>query len=99
MTHTLLRHLDIHTSMVPDGIHPRKQTEMADMLTEPLPNIYQYSRITGDVLVSKCVSIYKMGCRKDPRQYRPVSLTSGPGKVTLSAITQHMQDTQGIRPS
>lgn len=54
MNRALLRHLDTHRSMVPDGIHPKKQTELADMLTEPLPTIYQYSRITGDVPVSKC---------------------------------------------
>ena len=47
--------------------------------------------------------IYKKGCREDPGNYRPVSLTSVPGKVmeqiVLREITWHVQDNQGIRPS
>lgn len=91
MNCALLRHLDTHRSMVPDVIHPRKKTEPADLLTEPLLTVYQYSRITGTARLANVVSIYKMGCREDPRNYRPASLTSVPGKVRkqviLSAIT------------
>ncbi|GAB0207497.1 mitochondrial enolase superfamily member 1 [Grus japonensis] len=47
--------------------------------------------------------IYKKGRKEDLGNYKPVSLTSVPGKVTeqiiLSAITQHVQDNQVIRPS
>ena len=47
--------------------------------------------------------IYKKGCKEDPEYYRPVGLTSVPGKVVeqviLCAITWHVQDNQGIRPS
>ena len=47
--------------------------------------------------------IYKKGLKEDLGNYRPVSLTSVLGKVmeqiSLSTITQHMQDNQGIRPS
>ena len=47
--------------------------------------------------------IYKKGQEEDQGNYRPVSLTSVPGKVMeqiiLSVITWHIQDNQVIRPS
>ena len=47
--------------------------------------------------------IYKKGCREDPGNYRPVSLTSVPGKImeqiVLREITRHVRDSWGIRPS
>ncbi|PKU41752.1 rna-directed dna polymerase from mobile element jockey-like [Limosa lapponica baueri] len=47
--------------------------------------------------------IHKRGRKDDLGSYRPVSLTSVPGKIMaqiiLSAILQHMKDTQAIRPS
>ncbi|KAF4795088.1 hypothetical protein TURU_096084 [Turdus rufiventris] len=103
----LLSHLDAHKSMGPDGIHPRAMRELADKLAKPLSIIYQKSWLTGEVpeewKLTNMMSIHKKGRKDDPGNYRPGSLSSVPGKVMeliiLSAIMQHLQDDQGIRPS
>ncbi|PKU33134.1 rna-directed dna polymerase from mobile element jockey-like [Limosa lapponica baueri] len=56
-----------------------------------------------DWRVANVTPIYKKGRKEDPGNYRPVSLTLVPGKIMeqiiLSAITSHIMDNQGIRPS
>ncbi|RMC19979.1 hypothetical protein DUI87_00824 [Hirundo rustica rustica] len=103
----LLKCLDIHKSMGPDGIHPRVMRELSDELAKPLSIIYHQSWLTGEVpndwKLANVTPIHKKGAKEDPGNYRPVSLTSVPGKIMeqfiLSAITQNLQDGQGIRPS
>ncbi|KAK4826305.1 hypothetical protein QYF61_007152 [Mycteria americana] len=85
-----------HTqAMGPDGIHPRVLRELAEVLTKPLSIIYQQSWLNGEVPVdwrlANATPIYKKGRKEDPGNYRPVSLTSVPGK--------HVLDNQVIRPS
>ncbi|KFO77743.1 RNA-directed DNA polymerase from mobile element jockey, partial [Cuculus canorus] len=100
----LLAQLDVHKSMGPDGIHPRVLKELADVLSKPLSIIFQRSWLTGEVpldwRLADVVPIYKKGCREDPGNYRPVSLTSVPGKVMeqviLSAIMKHTQENRVI---
>ncbi|GAB0175699.1 mitochondrial enolase superfamily member 1 [Grus japonensis] len=107
MVSDLLHHLDKHKPMGPDGIHPRVLRELVEMLPKPLSSIYQQSSLTREIPVdwrlANVTSIYKKGRKEDPENYRPVSLTSVPGKVMeqiiLSAITWHIQDNQVIRPS
>ena len=59
--------------------------------------------VPDDWSLASVIPIYKKGRREDPGNYRPVSLTSVPGKIMeqfiLSALTWHVQDKQGIRPS
>ncbi|KAK4815887.1 hypothetical protein QYF61_009938 [Mycteria americana] len=107
MVSDLLHHLDTHKSMGPDEIHPRVLKELAEVLTKPLSIIYQQSWLTGEVpadwRLANVTPIFKKGRKEDPGNYRPVSLTSVPGKlmeqIILSAITRHVENNQGIRPS
>jgi len=103
----LLQHLDVCKSMGPDGIHPRVLTELAEELAKLLSIIYRQSWLSGEVPVdwrlANVTPIYKKGRRVDPRNYRPVSLTSVPGKlmeqIILNVIMWHLQGNQAIRPS
>ncbi|NXR14151.1 RTXE polymerase, partial [Semnornis frantzii] len=98
----LLSHLDPHKSMGADGICPRLLRELADDLPKPLSIIYQHSCLTGEVpeewKLTNVMPIHKCW-KEDPGNYRPVSLTSVPGKVMEQVITKHLQNGQGIRPS
>ncbi|KAK4816123.1 hypothetical protein QYF61_011359 [Mycteria americana] len=103
----MLRHLDTHKSMGPDRIHPRVLRELAEELAKPLSIIYQQSWLTGEVpddwRLASVTPIYKKGQQEDLGNYRPVSLTSVPGKIVewfiLSVLNRHVQANQGIRPS
>ncbi|KAK4827718.1 LOW QUALITY PROTEIN: hypothetical protein QYF61_021018 [Mycteria americana] len=63
--------------------------------------------IQGEMVIdwrlANLTPIYKKGRKEDPGNYRPVSLASVPGKlmehIILSAITRHVEDNQGIKPS
>ncbi|KAK4818148.1 hypothetical protein QYF61_007296 [Mycteria americana] len=62
----------------------------------------QHGFMKGRSCLTNLISFYdKVTCKKG--KYRPVSLTSVPGKlmeqVILSAITWHVEDNQGIKPS
>ncbi|GAB0178810.1 mitochondrial enolase superfamily member 1 [Grus japonensis] len=105
--HNLLCHLETHKSMGPDGIHLTVLRELVEELAKPLSVTYQESWLTGEVpdnwRLANVTPIYKKGLKGGPGSYRPVSLTSVPGKVMeqfiLGALTKHVQDNQGIRPS
>ncbi|KAK4831271.1 hypothetical protein QYF61_016741 [Mycteria americana] len=96
----LLLQLDVHKSMRPDGIHPRVLKELADVIAGPLSIIFQWSWESGEVPVdwkmANVVPIFKNGKKEDPVNYRPVSLTSVPGKimekVILGVIEKHLRD-------
>ncbi|KAK4825925.1 hypothetical protein QYF61_003420 [Mycteria americana] len=107
MVSDLLHHLDTHKSMGPDEIHLRVLKELAEVLIKPHSIIYQQSWLTGEVpavwRLANVTPIFKKGRKEDPGNYRPVSLTLVPGKlmeqIILSAITRHVENNQGIKPS
>ncbi|CAM5169483.1 unnamed protein product, partial [Eretmochelys imbricata] len=102
-----LEKLDVHKSMGPDELHPRVLKELAAVIAEPLAIIFENSWRTGEVLddwkKANVVPIFKKGKKEDPGNYRPVSLTSVPGKimeqVLNESILKHLHERKVIRNS
>uniref|UniRef100_A0A8C3H5H4 Reverse transcriptase domain-containing protein n=1 Tax=Chrysemys picta bellii TaxID=8478 RepID=A0A8C3H5H4_CHRPI len=102
-----LEKLDEHKSMRPDALHPRVLKELADVIAEPLAIIFENSWRSGEVpddwKNTNVVPIFKKGKKEDPGNYRPVSLTSVPGKimeqVLKESILQHLEERKVIRNS
>ncbi|KFP08233.1 RNA-directed DNA polymerase from mobile element jockey, partial [Calypte anna] len=95
-----LSNLDIHKSMGPDGMHPRVLRELAEVIARPLSIIFSKSWVTGEVpedwRIANVTPVYKKGKKEDRGNYKPVSLTSIPGKVmeqlVLVTISRHIKD-------
>jgi len=72
----------------PDNIHPAVLRNCADTLSKPLSMIFNKS-LQEAIYQRKSATvcpIFKKGDKSDPGNYRPVSLTSVPCKVTESII-------------
>ncbi|CAM4390866.1 unnamed protein product [Caretta caretta] len=93
--------------MGPDALHTRVLKELADVIAEPLAIIFQNSWRSGEVpddwKKANVVPIFKKGKKEDPGNYRPVSLTSVPGKimeqVLEESILKHLEERKVIRNS
>jgi len=81
--------------------------ELAEELAKPLSIIYHQSCLTGKVpdnwRIVSVTPIYKKGRKEVPGNYKPLKLTSVPGKIMerfiLSVLTRYVKDNQGIRTS
>jgi len=93
--------------MGPNGIHLRVLRKLAEELAKPLSIIYHHSWLPGEVpddwRPDNVTSVYKKGQKEDSGNDKPVSPTSVLRKVMeqiiLCALTGHVKDNEGIRPS
>ncbi|KAJ7417648.1 RNA-directed DNA polymerase from mobile element jockey-like protein [Pitangus sulphuratus] len=94
----LLLQVDPYKSVEPDGIHPGILKELADVITKPLlifePS-WESEEVPADWKLVNVVLIFKKGKKEDLGNYRPLSLTSVPGKVMkiiLRGTEKHLKD-------
>ena len=91
-----LKRLNPYSSMGPDEIHPRILKESADVLSVPYASLFQMCLDEGvfppQWKNATVIPVYKKGDRHLPVSYRPISLTSIPGKIFERILKRQILD-------
>ena len=89
-----IKKLNQNKSQGPDNFHPRVIKETLDEITLHLCDIYQSSlessKVVSDWKLQNTTPLFKKGAKDNPANYRPVALTSVPGKILESIIVDEV---------
>lgn len=92
----VIQSLKTKTAPGPDGVTVGLLKGLGESVSLPLSLIFNKSMYTGEIPVdwrrANVTPIFKKGSKKEPSNYRPVSLTSIPGKIMERLLKENMME-------